>query len=134
DAADGAGLDRLAVNRSSAGLWIALETHTQGFAEYALETVPGSIQPPRAQITVDCLPPRPFLRQEAPGSASPQLVEKGVENRAQPMHTGTAGGRVRRQQRLDEGPFGVGQIGSVQRGERVHAPPSPKPSPARFEL
>jgi hypothetical protein len=93
--ADAGALDRLALADPGAGLRITAEAETERFAERfaqrRVQTLPRPIAPPAAQLGIHCLPRRPFLRQEAPGSAGAQLVEERVENGAQGVDAWTRG-------------------------------------------
>jgi hypothetical protein len=106
--ADFAGLDRLAVDAARAGLWITAQAQTERFAHRRVKALPRPIAPPAAQIVVHRLPRRPFLGQEAPGSAGTHLIENGSEDGAQVLQSQlwpplTA---------LDVGHFGAGLMAS----------------------
>src|SRR5258705_12001867 len=74
----------------------------------------------------------PFLRQEAPRTAGAQLVEDGVEDRAQRVQVWAPRVCLRRQEWVDEGPLGIGQIARKELGR--HASAYSMSLPARFQF
>ena len=127
--ADARGLDRLAVDDSGAGLGITAEVHAEPFAQRRVDPLPGPIQAPFPEIVVDRLPRRPLLGQEAPSAAGAQLIEDRVEERAQRVETGPTTAMLGHE-RLEQRPFRVREIRSIEALVRVQLPAYPLLLPA----
>jgi len=84
------------------------------------------------EIVIQRLQRRPFLREEAPGPTGTKLVEDGIENGAQRMQARAANGRLGWQERREERPLCIGQVGGVEDALGVRAAGYPTPPPARY--
>src|SRR5215469_5003058 len=135
-AADTGGLDGLTLDAARARLGIPAPLDPQPLAQGGGDALPRPIHPQAAKIMKHRFAGWPFLGQETPRAPGAQLVEDRVEQRAPPVHTGMAGLRRGRQERVDEVPFGVGQIGGIEMGTElgVHVLLYPTPTPVRFEF
>lgn len=92
---------------------------------------PGASSAPEG--TIDGLPGGPCLWQDAQGATSPQDKRDGIQDRTPRMHAGAPNGRFSRQQRLEQLPFGAGQIGGGVRRIAVPASAHSRPLDARCE-
>ena len=85
----------------------------------SLKTIVGPVQPavypPLAEVVVDRLPGRVFFGQHPPRTPAPEQVEDGVRDvPVRPLRrTATLLGR--REQRFEDGPLLVGEVGRVVR-------------------
>src|SRR5919112_5185596 len=84
-------LDRLAVNYRCTGLRVPLEAHPNALAQGRVHPFPGAIYAPSPEVTVDGLPGREVVRQQAPGTAAMHDVEDGVDDLAEGVHPGSPG-------------------------------------------
>ena len=100
-----------------------MQLETQALAQGLMDALPRPIKPPAAKIAIHGLPSRPLLRQEAPRAPRAQDVKDGVEDRAPRVDARATGGRFWGQHRLEQRPFGVGEIGSVKEERGIHALP-----------
>jgi hypothetical protein len=87
------GLDRWALDAACAGLRITAEAATERFTHRRVQTLPGPLPPPAAQVRIHRLPCRPFLGQKAPGSAGAELGEDRSEDGAQGVDAWATDGR-----------------------------------------
>jgi hypothetical protein len=112
-ASDACGFHRLAIDDSGAGLGFSPEPHPQTFAHRVVQSLPGTIQAPPPEVVEHCLPGRELAREHAPLAAGFRDAEDGVEHRTRTVHTGTPAGFGCREVRLQQRPFGIGQVGGV---------------------
>ena len=91
-AAHPGGLDALAVDDASAGLWISPEVHPCPPAQCLVQPLPSAVNAPEAEVVVDGFPGREIMREQTPGAAAPHHVEEdGVEDLAQGVHPRASG-------------------------------------------
>ena len=113
-------LDRLAVDHRPA--WVAVASFR--LAHRLTKPVVSLAQPPVSaplpEVVVDRLPRRVLSRKHPPGAAGAQQVEDGVGYApGRPLRwTATPFGRL--EQRLQQGPFGVGKVGGVRMTSARH--------------
>src|SRR3712207_7838460 len=72
--------DRLGVHYRCAGLRVPLEANSHSFAEGGVHPLPGSVQPPGAEVVVDSLPWWEVVGQQPPGAAAADDVERSEEH------------------------------------------------------
>src|SRR5262249_45752099 len=121
-AADAAGFHRLAVNAARTRLLIASQPLAEPLPQEPMDPLPRPIASPATQIGIHGLPGRPLLGKKARGAAGPQLIEAGVADGARGVQTRTADGRFGRHERLQQRPFGVGEISGREQRRGVHPP------------
>ena len=107
-------LHALAVNDGGAGLKIALDRGSHALTQFVVQSVKGAGGLPAPELTVNGLPGWKVHRQEPPGAAGTQQIEDGFDDAsAQPLQrSAEMGGRG--QQRNEQLPLGVGQIGGIR--------------------
>src|SRR5262249_35253188 len=115
-AARAAGLDRLAVDAGGARRALAAGLLADLLAEGAVETLPGAVVSPLAEVVVGGGPGAVALGQGGPLAAGAVDVQDGVDDVVQVDLPGAAAGLGRREQRRDAGELGVGQVAGVVGG------------------
>jgi hypothetical protein len=78
-----------------------------------VDLLPQPLLPPAAEVVVDGLPGRQVVGQQPPGTAGPQPVGHGVDQLAAVMEGWAAAGLGRRDERGQELPLGIGQVGGI---------------------
>lgn len=129
------GLDRLTVQDRRARLGVPSRRHADAFAEDRVQVLPGAILGPLVEVVADGPPIRELLGQQPPLAAGPFQVQQPVEHLAQANRAGPAGslGSLRRrQQRLQQRPLGIGQVGRVGPAipQHHHAAPTANSAPS----
>ena len=112
-ARDLGGLDTLAVQRTSGGVFVAPRAAAHLGAQGVVDALPRAIVAPLAEIVVDGLPFGIVMRQHAPLTAGDDDVQDGVDDVAHVDAPGAAARFCRRDQWRDTLPLAVGQIGWV---------------------
>jgi hypothetical protein len=109
---------RLAINNGGARGGITAGGRAHLGPPGLVEACPGTIETPLAEIIMDGSPGWEIVRQQAPRTTGAEEIEDRGEDFAQ-IHSPGASPRLgRRQQRREEGPLGLRQIGGV--GEACH--------------
>ena len=71
-------LHRLAIHHARAGLGIPFQANAQAFAAGGIDPLPGAIDTPFAEVSVNGGPPGEVVGQQSPLAAALQEVEDGV--------------------------------------------------------
>ena len=112
----------LAVNDRSCGLWSSSRSLPYPTTKFVVDALPSPVIVPSAKVTVDQLPRWEVVGQHAPLAAGTIYVEDGVNDLA-PRMLGRRRSRLwRRDQRFQNFPLFVGEVGRVGFRVRTRAP------------
>ena len=113
-APDARRLDRLAVEDTRARLGLPSLAPPLPLSEAGIEPIPGAIEPKEPEVVIDGLSGRELAGEEPPLTAGAEEVKDRVTDGAQrPLPRSPAGFR-RWEQRREDRPFGVGQVGRIE--------------------
>src|SRR5919106_3613284 len=104
---------RLAIHYPGAGLRIPPQANPQTLSDRPVDPLPGVVYSPNSEVVKDGLPWWEVVGKQAPGTATPQDVEDGVEDLARTMDLRSSGSFRGGKMRLQAGPFGIGEVGRV---------------------
>lgn len=119
-ALDFRGLDALAVNNRRTGLGLTTGFLAHGFPQGIVHGFPDTLLAPGVEVAVDGLPGREVVGQHAPGAATPQDIENGVDHFSDVHTSATAPSLGRGNEWFQDEPLDIGQITGVCFS--VHAP------------
>ena len=109
------GAHRLAVEHGRGGAAILVMSGAHACPQPVVESRPGAVAAPRAEVVIDGFAGRKVLGQQSPGAAAFDDIENGVEDGAQRSARATAAFGLG-QERFEELPLCVGGIG-VENGD-----------------
>jgi hypothetical protein len=94
---------------------------------------PRAVHTPQTEVVAGRLPGWEFVREQAPGTATPNDIVDSVQDRANGMQSGSAGRLGWRQQRVEVSEFSIRQVGQIRlpQGQTPAIVPV-KPVPSRF--
>ncbi len=78
-----------------------------------MQLLPGTVDAPGSEVVVNGLPGREVSRKQAPGAATLEDIEDGVENLTGVVDLRATGGFGSRQVWLKVVPFSIGEVGRV---------------------
>jgi hypothetical protein len=96
-------------------------SHPDLAAEQIMPVLPGTVLPPAPKVLVDELPGGEVVRQQAPGTATTEARENGIQNFARRILLRSAPGFGGGDQMLNQRPFAVAEISWV-RSTGFHTP------------
>src|SRR5919107_2601612 len=102
--------DRLAVYYPGAGLRIPLQANPQPLSDRPVDPLPSAVYSPNSEVEKDRLPWWEVVGKQAPGTATPQDVEDGVQDLVRTMDPRSSGSFRGGKMRLQAGPFGIGEV------------------------
>ena len=109
---DLAPLDRLAVDRGDPRCRVVASGDPDLSDQGVLDLVPGAVVPPVSEVVVDGALGGEVVGEHIPLATSPVDVEDGVEDFPH-IHLPRPPGLLRGDERLDDGPLGIGQVRRV---------------------
>jgi len=80
NAADAGRPDGLAIDDASARLGITPDGRAELLAQDGVQVLPGAVQTPQTEVVVGGLPRRELMREQSPGTATPNDVEDSVQD------------------------------------------------------
>jgi len=104
----------LAVDNAGARVGIAADAGAELLAKCGVYVFPRAIQTPKPEIVIRGLPGRKLMRQQPPGTATPNNIEDRVEDLTHGMQSGSATSLRWRQQRLQASELSIRQVGQVR--------------------
>ena len=128
--ADTGRLDRLAVDDPGARLRISASPRAEALPQGGVESLPGTVEPPQAEVVVDGLPGWELVRQQPPGAAAPEGVEDPIEDLAQGMDARPSRLQRRGQVRLQAGILRIRPVSQI--GSSRHTPDPSKSASGTF--
>src|SRR5262245_40508576 len=90
-----------------------------------MELLESAVDAKTAEVVIDRRPGRELSRQQAPGATTPEHVEDAVEDEAQRPLARASGRLGWREQRSQDDPLGIGQVGRIQQRGVHRGPPLP---------
>jgi hypothetical protein len=87
------------------GFRISPEADPRALSDRGIDPLEGAVDSPLSEVMVDGLPGREVVGEQAPSAAALEDIEDGVEDLAQGMKPGAAGGLRDRQMGLDDPHF-----------------------------
>lgn len=87
--------------------------------EGVVDPLPGPIEAPEPEVMVHRLPGWAVVREVAPGTAAPENIADGVQGLPS-FSRRTSAALGRRDERLQDGAFGIGEVGGIGTVLRWH--------------
>jgi len=116
--ADLGGLAGLTIDHGRARLRVAAGRHAILHAEGRINAGPGAAEDPPIVVVAHGIRIGKIMRQQAPLAAGAEEIKHGVDDLAPGHRPGAAGPSGAGQQRPDQLPLSIGQIGRVRRARR----------------